>query len=82
MEPRVKIIEQYNQHPSVVQIQNLVPHDVMFSFTKATKLQIESEIKELNSKKAPGEDGIPANILKESIGVIKTPFNAIIQCIY
>ena len=68
-----KIIEHYNQHPSVVQIRKHVPHDKIFSFEKATESQIETEIKELNSNKAPGADGIPANILKESIGVIKHP---------
>ena len=60
-------------NPCVVQIQNHVPRDKMISFIKATGTQIKSEIKELNSKIAPGADGIPANILKESIGVIKHP---------
>ena len=50
MDPIDKIIEHYNQHPSVVQIQNHVPHVIMFAFIKATETQIESEIKELNSK--------------------------------
>ena len=43
----------------------------MFSFINANETQIEFEINELNSKKAPGVDNIPANIIKESIDILK-----------
>ena len=34
---------------------------------------METEINSLNPKKAPGMDGIPANILKESVELVKSP---------
>ena len=45
----------------------------MFSFQKVNEIQIENEIKELNSRKAPGADGILANILKETVDILKSP---------
>ena len=45
----------------------------MFSFQKVNEIQIENEIKELNSRKASGADGIPANILKETVDILKSP---------
>ena len=34
---------------------------------------MEKEINNLNPKKAPGEDGIPANIVKEAEDILKSP---------
>ena len=36
-------------------------------------MDIETEIKVLNSKKASGVDGIPASILKDSVDILKYP---------
>ena len=64
----------YNkQHLSGFQTQNHILHDMMYSLDKATATQIETEIIELNSKKTSSANGIPTNILKESIRVKQHP---------
>ena len=68
-----KIIYNYNNHPSILKINDIVNVSIPFSFEKADESNFEKEILELNSKKAPGCDNIPTKVLKESINVIKTP---------
>ena len=65
------IIQNFSSHPSVLKIKEHIDLTEMFTFEKVNEIQIETEVKELNSKKAPGVDGIPANIIKESIDILK-----------
>ena len=71
-DPIETIVQNFKEHPSVKIKQHIVKTE-MFSFKKINKIQIENEIKELNSRKAPGADGIPANILKETVDILKSP---------
>ena len=71
-DPIETIVQNLKEHPSVKIKQHIVKTE-MFSFQKVNEIQIENEIKELNSRKAPGEDGIPANILKETVDILKSP---------
>ena len=67
------ILQNYDEHPSIVKIREHINETAIFSFKKVNETQIETEIKEINSKKAPGADGIPANILKETVDILKSP---------
>ena len=72
-DPIETIVQNFKEHPSIVKIKQHIVKTEMFSFQKVNEIQIENEIKELNSRKASGADGIPANILKETFDILKSP---------
>ena len=78
-----KIILLYSEHPSILKINEYVHNISPFSFNQIDELQIETEVNELNKNKAPGVDGIPPKILKESIDILKVPltqhFNSAVE---
>ena len=67
------IIQIYENHPSILRIRENVNQIELLSFSKINERQMETEINSLNPKKAPGMDGIPTNILMESIELVKSP---------
>ena len=73
IDPIDQIIYKYNEHPSILKINNYIKSSKNFSFENITPPEIEKEILELNPKKAAGSDSIPPKILKDGIGVIKSP---------
>ena len=72
-DPIDNIIHTYDNHPSILRIREHINQTELFSFSKINETQMETEINDLNPKKAPGIDGIPANILKESVDIVKSP---------
>ena len=82
-DPIEKILQLYSGHPSIHKIKEHVQYTSPFSFNQIEELQIETEVNELNKNKAPGFDGIPPKILKESIDILKFPltqhFNSTIE---
>ena len=81
--PIENIIQTYANHSSIFRIREHVDQTDQFSFCKINVLQMEKEINNLNPKKAPGDDGIPANIVKEAEDILKSPltqlFNISVQ---
>ena len=67
------IIQKFSEHQSIVKINEHINQTETFSFKNVNETQIENEINELNSKKAPGADGIPVNILKEAVDILRYP---------
>ena len=74
-DPIDNILYTYLNHPSIIKIRIHVDQAEKFSFSNATEKQIETEINKLNPKKAPGADGIPTNILKEFVDILKSPLH-------
>ena len=72
-EPIEIIIQNFSEHPSIIKIKEHITQTELFSFKLLNEIDIESEIKLLNSKKAPGVDGIPTRILKEAVDILKYP---------
>ena len=64
-DPIENIIQTYANHSSICRIREHVDQTNQFSFCKINVSQMEKEINNLNPKQAPGEDGIPANIVNE-----------------
>ena len=73
-DPIDSIIQTYDKHPSILKIRGYIDQTKIFSFHKVNITQMEMEINQLNPKKAPGVDGIPANILKGASDILKSPF--------
>ena len=57
----ISSILKIHQHLDIIDI---------FEFKNVNEIQIDNEIKEMNSKKAPGVDGIPVNILKQFTNIL------------
>ena len=73
------IIEEYKNHPSIINIKKQVPHNIeMFHFQKPTVGEINKIIKSINPKKATGPDKIPPKIVKLSANVIDSHYTNII----
>ena len=83
IEPIDEILYNYNMHPSIIKINNIIKPIKKFSFDKVMEMQIEKEILQLNTKKSPGPDAIPSKIVKDSFGILTPPltnlFNASIN---
>ena len=72
-DPIENIIQRYANHSSICRIREHVDQTDQFSFCKINVSQMEKEIINLNPKKAPGGDGIRANIVKEAEDILKSP---------
>ena len=72
-DPIDSIIQTYDKRPSILKIRGYIDQTKIFSFHKVNITQMEMEINQLNPKKAPGVDGIPANILKRASDILKSP---------
>ena len=72
-DPIENIIQTYANHSSICRIREHVDQIDQVSFCKINVSQMEKEINNLNPKTAPGEDGIPANIVKEAEDILKSP---------
>ena len=66
LDPIDKAIQKYKFHPSILLIKSKVDKLTPFSFCKTTSLEIEKEIRDLNSNKATTHGNIPTKILKQS----------------
>ena len=65
------IIQKFSRHPSITTIKENVNQTASFTFQNVNEAQIEKEICKLGSKKVPGANGIPANILIDAVGILK-----------
>ena len=72
-DPIVNIIQTYANHSSICRIRERVDQTYQFSFCKINASHMEKVINNLNPKKAPAEDGIPASIVKEAEDILKFP---------
>ena len=70
------IIHKFSRHPSITKIKENVNQTEFFTFQNVNESQREKEICELCSKKAPGADGIPANILIDAVEILKQPIKS------
>lgn len=67
------IIIKYKDHPSIIKINNNVSTVSKFSFFEVHEHEIENEINSLKTRKSPGYDNIPPKILKDTVGILKSP---------
>ena len=65
------ITHKFSRHPSIAKIKENVNQTAFFTFQNVNEPQIEKEICELCSKKAPGADCITANILMDAVDILK-----------
>ena len=84
IDPIDLIIHKYRNHPSILKLNEyIIKPNTEFYFENSISSEIEKEILELNSKKATGPDSIPPKVLKDIIGVVKSPlthlFNITVQ---
>ena len=71
LDPIDKIIYDFNKHPSVMKINNIIKNAERFTFNEIDQVGMEKEILHLNSKKSAGPDDIPPKIVKNSSTVLK-----------
>ena len=64
-----EIIENYQSHPSIIKIKEIVKENTIFNFPQATTEDVNKIIKSLNPIKATGPDHIPLNIIKTAANV-------------
>ena len=69
-----KIIQHYQNHPSIIRIKNNFKTSKPFDFPEPTVKDINSIIKSLDPKKATGPDGIPIKILSHASNTIDSHF--------
>ena len=69
-----KIIQHYQNHPSIIRIKNNFTTSKPFNFPEPTVKDIDSIIKSLDPKKATGPDGIPIKILRHASNTIDSHF--------
>ena len=74
-----KIIQHYQNHPSIKTIKNNYINQKPFDFPEPTVKDINSIIKSLDPKKATGPDGIPIKILRHASNIIDSHFCSIIK---
>ena len=65
-----KIIEKYNNHPSVRAVKSSVTHNNKFELPYATTQDVNEIINSLKTDKAKGQYGIPAKFIKLSLNTI------------
>ena len=64
-----EIIEKYRNHPSIIEIKEIVKKKPIFDFPEATTEDINKIFKSLNPNKATGLDHIPLKIIKAAANV-------------
>ena len=64
------IIENFKNHPSIIQIKNKSSALEKFKLPKAEVIDINSLLKGINTKKATGPDTIPPKLVKMSADII------------
>ena len=74
-----EIIENYQNHPSIIKIKEIVKEKPIFDFPEATTEDINIIIKSLNPNKATGPDHIPLKISKTAANVIDSHLAYIIN---
>ncbi len=75
-----KIINQYGNHPSITKIKQHLPIPTQrFTIPMATKGHINKILKNLNTKKATGPDGIPPKLVKLVADTLDEPITFIIN---
>ena len=83
IDPIDLIIHKYRNHPSILKLNEYINPSTEFNFENSIPSQIEKEVLDLNSKKATGPDSIPTKVIKDTVGIIKSPlthlFNTTIQ---
>ena len=70
-------IKKFENHPSIMSINENVEVDSRFSFSEVDTSDIKLEIKKLNSKKAGTFMDVPAKQLKQIINIISEPLATI-----
>ena len=73
------IIDNYNNRPSILRIDEQNPVRHSYDIPQATVLQINKIIRGLNVKKATGPDNIPPRLVKLSVNVIGSHLTNIIN---
>ena len=74
-DPLEKIIEKFEQHPSIIPIIKHKPNKSIFSLSGVAKQSIESLIKTLDSSKTIQKDHIPTKIIKENMNIMSNIFH-------
>ena len=74
-----RIIEKYENHPSIKAIQDTFPVKKQFKIEVAKVEQVNKILKNINSRKATGPDKIPLKIVKMSANIIDSHLNNIIN---
>ena len=84
VDPVLKAIKKYKNHPSILKIKEKVNPDDIFSFQSTTSELVIHEIFTLNTSKATPKDSIPTKILKENYDIfgykLAIDFNGAIKC--
>ena len=64
------IIDKYENHPSIKMIKENIKDENKFSFQDTTKEDLQLQIKNLDTKKAMGENDIPTKILLKTNDIV------------
>ena len=73
------IIQHYQDHPSILKIQECVKHTETFSLKHVTPGEVNDHLKKLNEMKSTGDDKIPVKILKISANILDKPLTKVIN---
>ena len=65
-DPILKIIEKHKDHPSILKIKEVIPHESSFSFKPTDIATVMKEISNMNLAKSCPVDSIPSKIIKEN----------------
>ena len=75
----VDIINTHSSHPSVCRIRESISGDSNFSFTMVNTEHVYKKLKNVNSKKAPGFDGMPPKLIKMGASALCNPITWLIN---
>ena len=74
-----EIIENYQNHPSIIKIKKIVKKKTIFDFPEVTTEDLNKIIKSLNPNKTVSSDRIPLKIIKTDANVIDSHLAYIIN---
>ena len=76
-----RIIKSYQNHPSVLKINNKFGSDfIRFDFQQVKPSEVKRLLKEIDIKKAVGIDTIPPKLIKIGVDIIAEPLTKAINC--
>ena len=81
-DPVEKIIQCYDDHPSIKQIKENISHLDQFEFKTVNQSDVLKKMKHIKTKKAPGYDNIPPKLVKMGANVLSVSITSIYnECI-
>ena len=73
-DPIMKAIKKYENHPSIIEIKKNFTSHSNFSFQNPSMMDIEKQVRNLDSEKTSQKSDIPTKLLKEIFSTIFSQF--------